>query len=206
MVQDPKNLAVGQEILRRLTLQEAQLDRMENHLRHLRHDLEFWFKQRTAVVDKIEYHFDQLKVEKLEGTLNIGLTPGGLGQIEDLELGQNAKMDADPDMHRGLPKIHESIHRYLQRDVPELILALESEFDCPQDEERRAALIADLARQADPRIQVYLDQADAGSLTGEERVSLIVDKLKSDIRTALEQYFIRWQGKEMNKHEPPCDQ
>ena len=33
-------------------------------------------KQKPAIhVDKMEYKFDQLKVETLEGTLNIGLNP-----------------------------------------------------------------------------------------------------------------------------------
>ena len=34
-------------------------------------------------IDRMEYKFDQLKVETLEGTLNIGLNPSDLQGIED---------------------------------------------------------------------------------------------------------------------------
>lgn len=40
-------------------------------------------------VEKIEYKFDQLKVESLDGTLNIGLNPNSLKEtIEDLAVEQ----------------------------------------------------------------------------------------------------------------------
>ena len=37
-------------------------------------------------VEKMEYKFDQLKVETLEGTLNIGLNPTDLQGIEDFSV------------------------------------------------------------------------------------------------------------------------
>ena len=41
-------------------------------------------QNRTPVhIDRMEYKFDQLKVETLEGTLNIGLNPSDLQGIED---------------------------------------------------------------------------------------------------------------------------
>ncbi len=39
-------------------------------------------------VERMEYKFDQLKVETLEGTLNIGLNPSDLQNIEDLSLSE----------------------------------------------------------------------------------------------------------------------
>ncbi|WP_274650421.1 spore germination protein GerPC [Paenibacillus humicola] len=35
-------------------------------------------------IDSLEYHFDQLKVEKLDGTLNIGMTPPGEEQLKEI--------------------------------------------------------------------------------------------------------------------------
>ena len=36
--------------------------------------------------NELEYKFDQLKVETLEGTLNIGLNPSDLQGIEDFSI------------------------------------------------------------------------------------------------------------------------
>ena len=37
-------------------------------------------------VERLEYKFDQLKIEKLDGTLNIGINPADLNNIEDMEI------------------------------------------------------------------------------------------------------------------------
>ena len=45
------------------------------------------FQNRPPVhIDRMEYKFDQLKVETLEGTLNIGLNPSDLQGIEDFSV------------------------------------------------------------------------------------------------------------------------
>ena len=35
-------------------------------------------------IDSLAYHFDQLKVEKLDGTLNIGMTPPSEDTIKEI--------------------------------------------------------------------------------------------------------------------------
>ena len=40
----------------------------------------------SVTVERLEYKFDQLKVETLEGTLNIGLNPSDLNNIDDLSV------------------------------------------------------------------------------------------------------------------------
>lgn len=41
-------------------------------------------------IDRVEYKFDQLKIERLEGTLNIGLNPAEQEQVENFQIGQRA--------------------------------------------------------------------------------------------------------------------
>ncbi|WP_317965641.1 spore germination protein GerPC [Paenibacillus sp. CCS19] len=50
----------------------------------------------TYHIDKIEYQFDQLKIEKLDGTLNIGIQPSGDGSESDIDqfIVQQAKKGA----------------------------------------------------------------------------------------------------------------
>ncbi|MFK4998183.1 spore germination protein GerPC [Bacillus sp. N9] len=56
-----------------------ELNRLENEVNKL--------KEKPGItVERLEYKFDQLKVETLEGTLNIGLNPADLKQIEDVAI------------------------------------------------------------------------------------------------------------------------
>ncbi|WP_082234683.1 spore germination protein GerPC [Halobacillus massiliensis] len=59
-----------------------------------------------TVIEKIEYHFDQLKIETLEGTLQIGLTPQGMAEngIEDLYTGQSEDYEVEKLMNDIVPR------------------------------------------------------------------------------------------------------
>jgi len=54
----------------------TQMDAMQREIAEL--------KNRTPV--HVEYHFDQLKISRLEGTLNIGLTPQGVQGMEQFDV------------------------------------------------------------------------------------------------------------------------
>lgn len=58
----------------------TQMDAMQREIAEL--------KNRTPV--HVEYHFDQLKISRLEGTLNIGLTPQGVQGIEQFDVSGGA--------------------------------------------------------------------------------------------------------------------
>ncbi len=81
-------------------------------------------KEKPAVhVDRIEYKFDQLKVETLEGTLNIGLNPSDLSGIEDFAVqNQTVSTPFSPkaQMQRSM-KVEEAIYQYLETDLPQII-------------------------------------------------------------------------------------
>jgi spore germination protein PC len=63
--------------------QEQRIQTLENALKKMKEDIKQVNEKKAIHVDKIEYKFDQLKVETLEGTLNIGLNPSELSGIED---------------------------------------------------------------------------------------------------------------------------
>jgi spore germination protein PC len=61
-------------------------------------------EQKGVRIDRIEYSFDQLKVERLEGTLNIGVAPGGLQSVEDFAVnGASATIGSKPGPAGGVP-------------------------------------------------------------------------------------------------------
>lgn len=62
-----------------LRWQTERIRYLEGRIELIAHELELLKRQRGVTIEKIEYNFDQLKVETLEGTLNVGLSPAGLG-------------------------------------------------------------------------------------------------------------------------------
>ncbi|WJH34793.1 spore germination protein GerPC [Paenibacillus sp. CC-CFT747] len=75
---------------RKLLEVEARLAKLESSVASLQD------KPQTRI-DKIDYHFDQLKVERLDGTLNIGITPGkdGADSIEEFAVNQRKPVQAE---------------------------------------------------------------------------------------------------------------
>ncbi len=64
-------------------------------------------------VEKMEYKFDQLKVETLEGTLNIGLNPADLQNIEDFSVPSKKGPPYTKERTALFTEIENSIHDYL---------------------------------------------------------------------------------------------
>ncbi|REE88687.1 spore germination protein PC [Paenibacillus taihuensis] len=58
-----------------LNEQQAVIVKLNKQIEMLNARIEMAEKKPMYHVDTIQYHFDQLKVEKLDGTLNIGMTP-----------------------------------------------------------------------------------------------------------------------------------
>lgn len=61
---------------------EKTVENMQNKLNALEKTTQ---ERNKHMIDKIEYHFDQLKIEHLDGTLHIGMSPNDLENIEDLK-------------------------------------------------------------------------------------------------------------------------
>ena len=74
------------------------------------------------MLNELEYKFDQLKVETLEGTLNIGLNPTDLQGIEDFSV-PTQKRSSHAEV-RGCPlftEIENSIHQYLDTNLQSIM-------------------------------------------------------------------------------------
>ncbi|MNF83887.1 putative spore germination protein GerPC [compost metagenome] len=73
-----------------LEQQKQRIDKLEQTVSKLQTDLKILKEEKRIHIDKIEYNFDQLKVEKLDGTLTIGISPSALDQIDDLSVNGNS--------------------------------------------------------------------------------------------------------------------
>lgn len=145
-------------------------------------------KRPETKIDKIEYKFDQLKVENLNGTLTIGLNPLQAPTFDDLTV-ENQQIDIKPDNHMKALKsyIEDRIHFHLKEEALETILQLETELRVSVDDYYRQMMIDDIRNQMDIRIPYYIDLyknkpnfADNPLRYSEE----VVLHMLNDIRTA----------------------
>jgi spore germination protein PC len=172
----------------RLAGLEQQIKRMNDHIQELS-------EKPNTHIDKIEYHFDQLKVETLEGTLNIGITPQAEATIEDYQAGPHAAQDlkSAPQPTGPFPGIQREMYRYLDQEAKAEIAQLEQVYGVTLDDEYRGLMVDDVRRQIDGRIREYLrrhpEAREAQPAAARALEEEITYKVKNDVKTALRNYF-----------------
>ncbi len=176
-----------------LECQQQVICKLEEDVKRLQEDLKEAKQQAPIRVDRIEYKFDQLKVERLEGTLNIGLTPSDLEKIDELAI--NNHTPPGPFL---FPARDEFVHQL----TSEVLLDLNNQKDevfkraeniCEQkaDETMRSFIMEDLARQLPQRIHHYLDQTPPHNRT-EQKIPVIREQISEVIKTDIENAIIRF--------------
>lgn len=172
-----------------LQWQTQKIIELEQKTDQLQKDMEQLSKQRPMSIDKIEYKFDQLKIEKLEGSLHIGVAPVGDKTIEDFNV--NGK-PIEPPMYRVdlFMRIQERIDRYLNEDCLNYIRELEGNYQIILGQDYRSMVIQDVRSQVSSRIETYLKDTPAGGSQRQDEIeNHIVEKVISDIRTAIDRHL-----------------
>ncbi|NEN83291.1 spore germination protein GerPC [Paenibacillus elgii] len=177
-----------------LKWQTSRIRSLENKVESLSKELESLKKQRGVTIERIEYKFDQLKVEKLDGTLNVGLSPSGLGgqSVEDMEVGGET-IRTNTARSESFARIQQRVTDFLQQSCPAELAQMEEKYQVKLDEDATESIIGDLQGQIGQRIDYYLKYGidpDVVVLTTEQEQS-IADKVIRDIRLGLEQYFLK---------------
>jgi spore germination protein PC len=138
--------------------QENRIASLEQAIRGMMEEIKQLNERKTVHVDKIEYHFDQLKVEKLDGTLTIGLNPNDLSGIEDFAV-QNQSLSSPlaprNQMQRSM-KIEEAIYRYLETDLPQIIEDTQKRLQLQPNESYLSFIKEDIIKQLPNRIDHHL--------------------------------------------------
>jgi spore germination protein PC len=174
------NPVQAQQLFHMLNWQSQKLLQLEQSLQTILGDLEMLKKPSTPTVGKIDYKFDQLKIEKLEGTLNIGITPGQGKSIEDLSLnGQTLDQRSNEINQDGIyfTRIQKNINHYLDTEIPLELQRLSKQYNLILDYEKHLFIIEDLRKQIDERIRYYNSE------------EAITEKVKKDISGGLDQYL-----------------
>lgn len=143
--------------------QENRIALLEHTVQKLREELS-QIKEKPAIrVDKIEYKFDQLKVETLDGTLNIGLNPSDLSSIEDFAVqNQTVSTPFSPkeQMQRAM-KIEESIYRHLETELPSIFVETQKKLNVQLDESYLAFIKQDILKQLPARVDHHIKASNS---------------------------------------------
>ncbi|QWI36848.1 spore germination protein GerPC [Bacillus mycoides] len=174
-----------------LQIQQQTILNLEEQVRLLQEELNELKSRPSSSIGKVEYKFDQLKVENLNGTLNIGLNPFSTKgqQIEDFQvdtetLKVNPETETNPDFYQG---ILQEMHRYLDEEAYSRILHFEQEERTPLDEMYRQMMVDDIKKQMEHRLPYYLSQVQSyeGISTDPDYLrDIIIQAMKQDIDKA----------------------
>lgn len=178
-----------QQLQRIIHHQEQRIIQCEQQIKELYTSIET-IQQKPLVIEKIEYKFDQLKVETLEGTLNIGLNPlNESSDIENFEV-NNRTLTIRPNEYTN-PNIEEEIQEdilhYLDTDGFQQIQQLEETYHTPLNEYYRNMMLDDIRTQIQPRIPYYfqLMQKQPNLMSNPTLLhQTIVGRMKEDISKA----------------------
>lgn len=140
--------------------QEKRISQLEQKVKQLEKQTKELKSRPPINVDRIEYKFDQLKVESLDGTLNIGLNPSDLQGIEDFAVNnQGIKTPFQPKVQfQRSMELEDEIYKYLETELPNVIEETASSLNIHTDESYLSFIKEDIKKQLPSRIDYYLKQ------------------------------------------------
>ncbi|WP_253701334.1 spore germination protein GerPC [Bacillus sp. FJAT-29814] len=169
--------------------QEQRIASLEKMVGSMRNELKQLREKQAIHVDRIEYKFDQLKVETLEGTLTIGLNPNDMAGIEDFAVqNQTLKTPLSPNaqMKRTI-KIEEAIYQYLETELPQILEETQARLAIPTNESYLSFIKDDIIKQLPNRIDFHLKsfQQQNHSLDPNSVDKQIIELIKQEIRNGV---------------------
>ncbi len=180
--------------IQRLYQSERQLQQMAEQLNQLQ-------KQLDEIKNKpplhIEYHFDQLKVNRLEGTLNVGLSPQGIQGIESFEAPDPASWNVTSDQQEGtdppIRSLQNEMIAYMNDNSANMLIAMERQYGVALAEEHRSRVLEDVKKQLNERVHYYARTAPYPTNGTAEELQkwsdMIKEKTLRDIQGAFSAYL-----------------
>lgn len=196
----PQNYTVlSHQLHAQLVWQGQKLSQLEKTMETLQKELQTLKEQPYIRIDRVEYSFDQLKIERMDGTLNIGLTPQTMKDIAELSVnGKTVPQPGAGDYPPDFGELRDHIHTYLFEEVPKIIEALETRHHQSLSPAYREMIIQDLQKQIDGRIVHYMNLWNPSDpfFDSSTMKETVMAKVKQDIVTALENHFTQSPKKE----------
>ncbi|WP_156920519.1 spore germination protein GerPC [Thermicanus aegyptius] len=173
-----------------LKQQYEKIVELEREIVTLRQGLEELQMRPPFHIDKMEYKFDQLKIETLEGTLNIGISPENGRTLKEISLGKqnltNPHPDWDEEKEKRFREVKEEMDRFLKEEIPPRIIALAKEAKQKIDPFAVSFITEDLKNQVEDRLRHYI------LIHPEWTAEKVTTKTKEDLMQAVRDFIAIW--------------
>ncbi|MFE8696323.1 spore germination protein GerPC [Cytobacillus sp. FJAT-53684] len=174
--------------------QEKRIRSLEKSVRELQEETKTLKERPPISIGRIDYKFDQLKVETLEGTLNIGLNPSDLQNIDDLAV-DNQENEAPISPKKFMKKtmeIENEIYRYLESDLPAIVSEVQRNLQVAENETYLSFIKEDIKKQLPNRIDFHLKQLRSADPAQEENRNIneeVIQQLKAEIKNGVHAFI-----------------
>ncbi|MFS0644862.1 spore germination protein GerPC [Siminovitchia sp. 179-K 8D1 HS] len=186
--------------------QQKEIARLKSNIQHLSAEIKRLGEKPPMTVERLEYKFDQLKVETLEGTLNIGLSPGNLDAIDEVSIPnaqspQTQALFRDSDMYRDMIG---KLNNYIDEELDQLILDTQTQSGIHLDPPFIQMIKEDVRKQISGRADHYLHYFGSqpnNEGTQEELYHKVYQTVIADINKAVHRFIADMPNQEgMNPH------
>lgn len=181
------------EMYRMIRWQCDKLMQLEKEISDLKQQIVSLSTGKTNV-EKIEYNFEQLKVENLNGVLHIGVSPGDDLKIEDM-FQKEVHTAEDITMNETtrapmLQDIQKDVYRYIRDEIPSILRDQSKTRNIGLSEGNITSIVEDIIKQSDARIHLLIQNARESNPKNEQEIhGHVVDRVKADILSALDRYI-----------------
>ncbi|MCT2535609.1 spore germination protein GerPC [Aquibacillus koreensis] len=166
---------------------EARVHKLENDQTNKHH----------TTIEKLEYNFDQLKIERLDGTLHIGISPDDLSKIDDVAFPQSPPTSIPNNQSAMKHQLIADLDIYLNEQGPHLLQQYANNYNYPMNDSFQALMLDDVRKQLPERIKYYEEEAHNNRHVTTEKDSrhYIFDQIKREIDYSLKKFFEQDQSK-----------
>ncbi|MBS2968303.1 spore gernimation protein GerPC [Metabacillus sp. KIGAM252] len=184
--------------------QQNKIQQLESMIQQMSTDLQALKDKPSTTIEKIEYKFDQLKVETLEGTLNIGLNPTDPEPIENFEVIQKGqqvgKLEREYNGETYALAL-DQLNTYLSEECLNMLEAQEQRHSRKLNDEQRKMVIEDIRKQIDTRVQYYMKTANFHEGDPDSQADQITQRVKEEIAQSVD-HFIKYLPVEVKGEQP----
>ncbi|GBF72619.1 hypothetical protein PA598K_00882 [Paenibacillus sp. 598K] len=200
-----------------LQTQTQKVAELERQVCELRARLDTLGDKPAYTIEKLEYHFDQLKVERLDGTLHIGMMPPGAesqGQMDQFTVtpaypkppivaqpgstapGSQPQPGAVDTTSAANDPLWQRLEHYMRHEAPQVLERIAEQRQLPLDHHHSRLILEDLGRQAMPRLAYYRETAHREGGAAPQADDAAITRTVNDIEEAMRMYLDRLLGEE----------
>ncbi|WP_368986866.1 spore germination protein GerPC [Caldifermentibacillus hisashii] len=194
------------QLASQLKKHEEKLAKLEKAHADVTKAIETLKNQPPINVERIDYHFDQLKIERLDGTLNIGLNPQDLQEMDEFSIPTpHFRKEQSEKSKVGLNQLQDKLNTYLEKELPLFIEKAKREMGLELDQSYAAFIQEDIRKQLPERLAFYSQKLaktrrDLSVIEEEQEIyQMTIHDIQQAIYAFLRQFPIKGQkGEEKN--------